>query len=85
MSCVMGNRLCLNVRGMVHNDEDLPNLSREAINHFNSHARGPSMRGTRQGSQGIVVRAMVDSEQGSPTSKLSEYEMDELRGMKVKL
>lgn len=85
MSCVMGNRLCLNVRGMVHTDEDLPNLSREAINYYSSHHRGPSMRGTRQGSQGVVVRAVQVDSDSSAIGKLSEFEMDELRGMKVKV
>ncbi|KAK7691489.1 hypothetical protein QCA50_004888 [Cerrena zonata] len=83
MSCVMGSRLCLNVRGMVHNDEDLPNLSGEAANPYSSHGRGhrPSMRGTRQGSQGVIIRTLGDSE-SSVVGQLSGIEMDQLRGMK---
>ncbi|CAL1711015.1 unnamed protein product [Somion occarium] len=83
MSCVMGNRLCLNVRGMVHSDEDLPQYSG---NNRASRGGHPVSRPTRHGSHRSngAIQAVIDSSNASSV-RLSEFEMHELRDMRFKL
>ncbi|TCD67436.1 hypothetical protein EIP91_012408 [Steccherinum ochraceum] len=74
MSCVMGNRLCLNVRGMLQSNQDLlhggPKISLE----FARHPEGI----VRPGSRGSILIIA-----GSAGTVLTDIEMDELRHMRA--
>ena len=67
LSCVLGSRLCLNVRGMIWSDDD--------IDVTGTHSRTPvAFRG-----QGRSWPVHVASERAQG---LSQFEMDELRSMR---
>ncbi|KAI0071670.1 hypothetical protein K474DRAFT_1712275 [Panus rudis PR-1116 ss-1] len=93
MSCVMGNRLCLNVRGMLYDDEDiLPRNSGALPTHPTrpSQARVETLQlrsnhaPVRHPShRSMIIRVGHDEHTGSGSDRLSEFEMVELRGMKA--
>ncbi|KAL4252191.1 hypothetical protein ABKN59_005509 [Abortiporus biennis] len=72
MSCVMSNRMCLNVRGMVREDDDEDSSSPPIQFSRNNSAR-------RRGRAGLITIGTGDS-----AVVLTEFEMDELRGLRVK-
>lgn len=78
MSCVMGNRLCLNVRSMLHADElsaptKPPAVQRShiSVSHYGGH------------SQPQIASVVVFAGSGSAGTVLTEVEMDELRDMRA--
>lgn len=71
MSCIMGCRLCLNVRGMVWHDDDI------SLSHPAGAGRSQAQRASARWP--VIVFADEDA---AARSGLSEYEMDELRSMK---
>ncbi|GJE92391.1 hypothetical protein PsYK624_085450 [Phanerochaete sordida] len=108
MSCVMGSRLCLNVRGLVWHDDEIvitpqpvtlslrTARSRGAVR---SPSRGPAARShassrhrsqsrSRAGTRSARSHASDHAKWpvvvfAEPGGDLSEYEMDELRSMRV--
>lgn len=91
MSCVIGNRLCLNVRGMIWKDEDVIVTHSFGLGRRHGHATHPSTsRVHQQHGQApqrwpvVVFANSTDAPEVPATrSKLSDYEMDELRTMRV--
>ena len=85
MSCVIGNRLCLNVRGMIWRDDDI--VVTHSYGLGRRHASTGRATTTQQQQQRwpVVVFASAAGAPEAPAtrSKLSEYEMDELRAMRV--
>ncbi|KAH8103348.1 hypothetical protein BXZ70DRAFT_1005772 [Cristinia sonorae] len=89
MSCVMGNRLCLNVRGMLHNAADevrnrTPGSKQDVPAPVVTQglARSPSSRPTRSG-RCTPTPSVVVLTAGSDGTVLTEIEMDELRDMRA--
>jgi len=94
MSCVMSNRLCLNVRGMVHHDHD-----EDVDEYLGSHHQQPSPTSPTSpitfgsnrsqwptGREHFVkVGYRHEDRDSSDAIGLTAYEMDELRGMKMSL
>lgn len=85
LSCVLGNRLCLNVRGMVWQDDDimvggqwsLEQSKPRAMRENRSYRIGG---GTRPQYSVMVVSRGRD--EYDHEHQLSEFEMDELRSMR---
>lgn len=76
MSCVMGNRLCLNVRGMVWHDDEIVITHSFQFGRSKGHATQPSSSRNRW-------PVMVTASTEAPCPTLNEFEMDELRNMRV--
>lgn len=98
MSCVMGSRLCLNVRGVVWHDDEIvvarpPTLalplhsarsrSRSASRARRSAVGTRSQTSTRSRSNTLKRPAVVFAQCSADSGGLSEYEMDELRTMRA--
>ena len=76
MSCVLGSRLCLNVRGMVWEDEDI-------MTGHNTSLLVPSVPVRVEHQSHHTMRPWHVVVTGHSKPDLTEYEMDELRTMRL--